>query len=248
MAAEKTTAEALQEQEQSGSEDHATTSAQTAAQDVAGDGAVAQEDSAADHSAEGHSSQDHNSIGQPESDPAQAHDADEHSDADKHSAENHVGDDHDHEEGGHAHADGDHSHADGDHEHADGDHEHAEGWTVDQGMEYYLAPSHLFEHVQDADYFELPRFVGLSFEKDGHSHSGIKLPNPLGVTTEKPLLKLSNDTPFLLGKPTKFMVLELVGALVFVCRLYSAGPANCWWPEARRPLVACVGSHGGICP
>ena len=87
---------------------------------------------------------------------------------------------------------------DHDHDHA-GDHAH-------DGPIDYLAPSHLFEHVQDATYFHLPRMGG-----DGHWN----IPNPLGRTKENPLIGTA-EKPIFVGQPTKFMVLELVGAILLI--------------------------------
>ena len=78
-----------------------------------------------------------------------------------------------------------------------------------------LAPSSLFEHVQDADYFHVPR--AMSPHGDGH----IPLPQPL--VTEEPLWTahtgvdlIDNMIEPLELKFTKFMLLEVVVAGICV--------------------------------
>jgi F-type H+-transporting ATPase subunit a len=71
-----------------------------------------------------------------------------------------------------------------------------------------LDPAHLFQHVQDAPHFEVPRAIAA----DGKLH----IPQPLQL--EQPIIE-ANPTlhlaPFDL-QITKFMVLELVAAIVIV--------------------------------
>lgn len=100
--------------------------------------------------------------------------------------------------------DKEHSPADGDsHAHDAGGHEHA--FDPKNPAEYYLDPGHLFEHVQDDTGFAVPGFLGGRWE----------LPNPLGVSEQKPLVSIPfGGKPLFVGRPTKFMVLELVGALI----------------------------------
>ena len=73
------------------------------------------------------------------------------------------------------------------------------GDQIQRGMAHYLSPEHLFEHVQDATYFEVPQFLG------GKWH----IPN----FVENGLVFSGNGTPLIRGQLTKFMVLELMGAL-----------------------------------
>ncbi len=97
----------------------------------------------------------------------------------------------------------DHDHAGGEHAHDDAGqaaHDHGHDGPVD-----YLAPSHLFEHVQDATSFHVPKFMGEHWE----------IPNPLGYTKSKPMIGTA-EKPIFVGQPTKFMVLELVGAVLLV--------------------------------
>ncbi len=69
-----------------------------------------------------------------------------------------------------------------------------------------LHPSHLFGHVQDAHYFEVPRV--LDPNKDGHLH----LPQPLKL--EQPLVEGSEYIAPFDFQLTKFMVLEVVAAAI----------------------------------
>jgi F-type H+-transporting ATPase subunit a len=68
---------------------------------------------------------------------------------------------------------------------------------------HYLDLGHLLGHVQDSDHFEVPKFLGEKWE----------IPNPLGTTKENPLISIAGK-PFIVGRLTKFMVLELVAALI----------------------------------
>jgi F-type H+-transporting ATPase subunit a len=82
----------------------------------------------------------------------------------------------------------------------------AAGHTTDP-----LDPEHLFHHVQDATYFELPRSLG----------GKIELPQPLML--EQPILP-ANPAGHLEAfdlKFTKFMVLEVVAALVVIVLFVS---------------------------
>ncbi len=92
------------------------------------------------------------------------------------------------------------------------------GEELTKGMEKYLDTGHLFEHVQDTDYIETPKFLGLRFtDSHGHPKSGFKLPNPLGTSREEPLIKVGEKSIFnVVGKPTKFMGLEFLGAIILV--------------------------------
>ena len=78
----------------------------------------------------------------------------------------------------------------------------------------HLDPSHLFEHVQDADYFHVPRM----FAPEG-SHGHLEIPQPFGDM--EPIFQL-NSGPAILRqiiepfdlRLTKFMVLEVVAAVI----------------------------------
>jgi len=119
-----------------------------------------------------------------------------------------------------AHADDGHSHAaDGAHD-SHADHKSAEDWTLADSMNHYLGTDHLIGHVQDSDYFEL-----LGFHEDEHGHmvkNKLKIPQISPWTDESPLLGETGliKTPEndFFGKatfqPTKFVVLELVGAII----------------------------------
>lgn len=88
-------------------------------------------------------------------------------------------------------------------EHAAGAAERAAGASsLVERMKYYFDTGHLFAHVQDAKYFEVPRFLGehWSLPKFGGS---------------EPLLTISGY-PVITGQITKFMVLELLGAVLLV--------------------------------
>lgn len=67
-------------------------------------------------------------------------------------------------------------------------------------------PGHLFGHVQDADYFEVPRFIS--------STGKLKLPQPL--KTETPIVAAHGSLQALDLRLTKFMVLEVVAGIVVV--------------------------------
>ena len=73
-----------------------------------------------------------------------------------------------------------------------------------------LSTQHLFEHVEDADYFHVPRALA----PEG-SHGHIELPQPLEL--ENPLVEASNgliDFAAWDFKLTKFMVIEVVVAVI----------------------------------
>ncbi len=117
----------------------------------------------------------------------------------------------DHGDHGHGHDDHghDHSHAGGDHDSHDHDHsghsehsDHSGPLTMVDSKDHFLNDSHLFGHVQDAYYVELPKFMGFSFEDEhGHEHAGVQVPNltllPKGY-----------------GGMSKFMLLILVAAVL----------------------------------
>ena len=78
-------------------------------------------------------------------------------------------------------------------------------WTkrLEMAKEHYLGLGHLLGHVQDSTYIELPKILGGQWA----------IPNPLGTSKEQPLIKINNK-PLIVGQLTKFMVLELVAALI----------------------------------
>lgn len=80
---------------------------------------------------------------------------------------------------------------------------HAAGEHAVDPMAYYMDPKQLFGHVQDSDSFHVPTFLG------EHWH----IPNPLGYTKEHPMIGTA-ERPIFVGQMTKFMVLELVSAIL----------------------------------
>ena len=130
----------------------------------------------------------------------------------------------------HAHAGDDHSH-DAEHGHGDEAHGDGEDWDIIDSMGYYLNPDHLIGHVQDSDYFELPSIGTWDFDKKGK----IKIPQISPFTEEEPFIGTNGVIPIptkgndFIGpatfQPTKFVVLELIGALI-VCAIFI--------PYARR--------------
>lgn len=73
-----------------------------------------------------------------------------------------------------------------------------------------LSTQHLFEHVEDADYFHVPEALA----PEG-SHGHIELPQPLEL--EEPLIEASNgliDFAAFDFKLTKFMLIEVVVAVI----------------------------------
>ena len=101
----------------------------------------------------------------------------------------------------HAHMDHGHDHA-GEHAHDGVAHAHEEGMTA---MDHFMDPAHLFAHVQDSYDFHVPKFMGEHWD----------IPNPLGTSKASPLIGTA-ETPIIVGRPTKFMELELVAALPIV--------------------------------
>ena len=100
---------------------------------------------------------------------------------------------HDHESHGSDH-DG-HSHE------GHADHDHAQP-TMLQSKAHFLDTGHLFAHVQDANFIELPKFLNKKFTDDhGHEHVGVKVPNLTGL-------------PYGSGGFTKFMALILIAAIL----------------------------------
>ena len=79
-----------------------------------------------------------------------------------------------------------------------------------------LSPEHLFEHVQDADYFHLPAAL---LPEEYHGHLPIGQP----FAPEKPLLEVHTGVPLIDQnvepldlKITKFMVIEVFVAVILV--------------------------------
>ena len=150
---------------------------------------------------------------------AESH-GDSHDDAhDEHATDGHSADDHD----GHSHSADDHSEA-GDHGH----HGEHEPWDLSQSLAYHLNPDHLIGHVQDANYFEW-----FGFDEETGQKNKIKIPqiSPFvdsPIIGEEGMIKVSKDNQFIGPadfQPTKFVILELVGALI-VCAIFI--------PYARR--------------
>ncbi len=134
---------------------------------------------------------------------------------DGHGHENHDGHDHDHD-APHEHG-GLTAEADHDLSHAQEAGEFVAKPMTEQlqaNMAKHLEVGHLMGHVQDAYYFECPKALGLSFEDDhGHEHNGIPIPNITGFTKETPMIGTA-ETPIFVGRLSKFMVLELVAAIL----------------------------------
>lgn len=102
--------------------------------------------------------------------------------------------------------------------------------TLDQAMKHYLEPTHLYEHVMDSTYFEFPKFLG----------GKVELPNPLGFTEEKPMVKYPLfGRPLLVGQFTKFMALELIAAII-LCVLFILAARRFNPQKAPRGRVANI--------
>ncbi len=76
------------------------------------------------------------------------------------------------------------------------------GETIELAKNHFLTETHLFEHVQDATYFELPKFLGGRWDI------------PQLVSSDGPLLSLPGGIPLIQGKITKFMILEVLAAVL----------------------------------
>ena len=130
---------------------------------------------------------------------------------DDHSDDARAHDEHGHEAGSHSH-EGDAHAADA---HGDGHGGHA----AQTPMDYYMDPGHLFAHVQDAHYFEVPKFIS--------STGKIPIANLTGCTKEKPMIGTA-EKPFFVGRPTKFMCLQLLAAILlaaaFIWLARKVGP------------------------
>ena len=90
---------------------------------------------------------------------------------------------------------------------------HGDGHAHDGPIDY-LSPAHLFEHVQDSTFFHFPKFMGTKME-NGEIDAHWNIPNPLGRTKETPLIGTA-ENPIFIGRPTKFMVLEFLAAILLV--------------------------------
>lgn len=83
-------------------------------------------------------------------------------------------------------------------------------------------PGHLFGHVQDADYFEVPK----AFSSTGK----LKLPQP--IQRETPIIAASGSLQAMELRLTKFMVLEVVaGFILVVLFVWLAGKVR----DGQRP-------------
>lgn len=76
---------------------------------------------------------------------------------------------------------------------------------LEAGRAHFLDPAHLFHHVQDATYFEVPKFMGEKWE----------LPSLVKDPVGKPLVAVAG-VPIIRGQITKFMVLEFAAAIVLI--------------------------------
>ena len=96
--------------------------------------------------------------------------------------------------------------------------EHVGEWTVKDSMSHYLNPDHLIGHVQDSDYFELPAIGSWDYQ----GKTKLKIPQISPFTNEKPLIgdngvikiKENDFIGPVTFQPTKFVVLELIAALI----------------------------------
>ena len=116
----------------------------------------------------------------------------------------------------------------------------SEGYSLDEGMAHYMDAGHLFGHVQDSYYIELPRFLTGGSAVDEHGQlvrdangepvkeaGKFKIPNLTGATVNSPLM------PGFVGRPTKFMALELLAALIIaVAYIWLARKVS---PEGKAP-------------
>ncbi len=91
-------------------------------------------------------------------------------------------------------------------------------------------PSHLFGHVQDSEYFEVPRALDFG-DGDGKLH----LPQPLKL--EQPIVEAKGIIEPFDFKLTKFMVLEVAAAVVIaVIFVWLASRAQRERSAAREAL------------
>ena len=123
---------------------------------------------------------------------------------------------------GAAHSDDDHG---ADHAaHHDHSADHGDGYSLQEGLDHYMDPGHLFGHVQDSHYFEVPKFIS--------SSGKVAIPNVTGYTKENPMIKIQEGF-HVVGRPTKFMALELMAAiLITVAYIWLARKVT---PEGKAP-------------
>jgi F-type H+-transporting ATPase subunit a len=124
-------------------------------------------------------------------------------------------------------ADHDHDSHKQDAGHKAGEHDGREGgkWSIEQALAFHLDTDHLIAHVQDSTHFEW-----FGFDGEGHKKK-IEIPKILPL--DRPVLGDNGLIPIktndFIGnatfQPTKFLVLELVAALI-VCAIFI--------PYARR--------------
>ena len=92
---------------------------------------------------------------------------------------------------------------------------------LEANMGHYMHMPHLMSHVQDAHHVELPGLFGLEHTTDeGHTHSGFAIPNVFGIT--QPVIG-TPEAPILSLRPTKFMAIELVVAIMTFVIFYWLG-------------------------
>ena len=154
-----------------------------------------------------------------EQDTAQEGHSEVGSSTDDHTGSNESG--HDSEAGGHDHEEDGHDHEGDGHGH-EGDAVSTADWNddIDLAMGYYLGPDNLIGHVQDSDHFELPAFPPWG---EGMMKGKLSIPQISPYTDESPMMG-ENGSVWAYQKndfigpvtfqPTKFVVLELIGALI----------------------------------
>jgi F-type H+-transporting ATPase subunit a len=114
-------------------------------------------------------------------------------------------------------------------------------------MADHLDPGHLFEHVKDAPYFELPREIssvlnGVPREEAYRDPHGGRVELPQ-LTSGEPIVAVPESVAAsgwvepLEGRFTKFMVLELVAAII-VCVLFIRLASKIGRKEATRGRFA----------
>ncbi len=138
-------------------------------------------------------------------------------DDEKSDAQSHGGEEHDAEQ-----------HHEAVHHDASADQVHASDWSLEKASDYHLSPDHLIGHVQDAYYFET-----FGFDENGNRNR-VEIPWVSPFTEDAPfigengVIEVKADNQFIgpaTFQPTKFVVLELIGALI-VCAIFI--------PYARR--------------
>ena len=154
-----------------------------------------------------------------EQDTAQEGHSEVGSSTDDHTGSNESG--HDSDAGGHDHEEDGHDHEGDGHGH-EGDAVSTADWNddIDLAMGYYLGPDNLIGHVQDSDHFELPAFPPWG---EGMMKGKLSIPQISPYTDESPMMG-ENGSVWAYQKndfigpvtfqPTKFVVLELIGALI----------------------------------